>query len=146
MGRQSLKNVAAPIELYRVHGAGEAHTRFEVSLQKGLTPLVGRESELGLLRQRWEQATEGEGQVVLLSGEAGIGKSRLVQELKDHVAHDNAVRIEFRCSPYHQNSAFYPLIEHLQQVLHFAPSDTPHAKLQKLEQTLARYRFSRHEA
>src|SRR5262245_52043764 len=85
LGSQSLKNVAAPLELYRVQGEGEAHTRFEVSVQRGLTPLVGRESELGLLRQRWEQATESEGQVVALSGEAGIGKSRLVQELKDQV-------------------------------------------------------------
>ena len=74
----------------------------------GLTPLVGREEELGLLQRRWAQAKEGAGQVVLLSGEAGIGKSRLVQTLKEQVLAEGATRIEFRCSPYHQNSAFYP--------------------------------------
>jgi class 3 adenylate cyclase/predicted ATPase len=140
-GQPALKGVTTPLTLYHVRKESAAHSRFDVAVQAGLTPLVGREEELALLRRRWEQATDGEGQVVLLSGEAGIGKSRLVQELKDYVAHDNAVRIEFRCSPYHQNSAFYPLIEHVQQVLHFTSIDTPHAKLQKLKQTLARYHF-----
>src|SRR4030095_14515392 len=111
-GPQSLKNVAAPLELYRVHGEGAAHTRFEVSVQKGLLPLVGREEELSLLRRRWRQAKEGTGQVVLLSGEPGIGKSRLVQALTEQVVAEEATRIEFRCSPYHQNSAFYPIIQH----------------------------------
>jgi class 3 adenylate cyclase/predicted ATPase len=141
LGLHEPKGLTTPLEVYQILGESGAQSRFDVAVQSGLTPLVGREEELALLRRRWEQATEGEGQVVLLSGEAGIGKSRLVQELKDHVAQDSAVRIEFRCSPYHQNSAFYPLIEHVQQVLHFVPSDTPQAKLQKLEQTLARYRF-----
>ena len=117
LGPQSLKNVAAPIELYRVQGEGAAHTRFEVAVQKGLIPLVGREEELSVLQRRWTQAKEGAGQVVLLSGEAGIGKSRLVQELKEHVSAEGATRIEFRCSPYHQNRAFYPIIEHLQRLL-----------------------------
>jgi class 3 adenylate cyclase len=99
LGPQSLKNVAAPLELYRVHGEGEAHTRFEVAVQKGLIPLVGREEELGLLQRRWTQAKEGAGQIVLLSGEAGIGKSRLVQTLKEQVLAEGATRIEFRCSP-----------------------------------------------
>src|SRR5262249_34913156 len=108
---------------------------------KGLTPLVGREEELGLLRCRWEQAKAGEGQVVLLSGEPGIGKSRLVQTLKEQVIAEGATRIEFRCSPYHQNSAFYPIIEHLQRLLQFQREEPPQAKLDKLAHVLSRYRF-----
>ena len=75
--------------------------------------------------------------MVLLSGEAGIGKSRLVQTLKEQVTAEGATRIEFRCSPYHQNSAFYPIIEHLQRLLQFAREDSPQAKLDKLQQALA---------
>ena len=78
---------------------------------------------------------------MLLSGEPGIGKSRLVQMLKEQVIAEGATRIEFRCSPYHQNSAFYPLIEHLQRLLQFASHDTPQARLAKLQQALAQYRF-----
>ena len=145
LGPQSLKNVAAPLELYHVHGEGEVHTRFEVSVQKGLIPLVGRESELGLLQQRWEQAKAGAGQVVLLSGEPGIGKSRLVQELKEHVSAQGATRIEFRCSPYHQNTALYPITEHLQRLLQFQSAETPQTKLAKLTQLLSQYRFPKAE-
>jgi class 3 adenylate cyclase/predicted ATPase len=141
LGPQVLKNVAAPLELYRVHGEGEAHTRFEVSVQKGLVALVGREEELSLLQRRWRQAKEGSGQVVLLSGEAGIGKSRLVQTLKEQVFVEGATRIEFRCSPYHHNSAFYPIIDHLHRLLQFQREETPQAKLTKLQQTLMAYRF-----
>ena len=94
--------------MYHVIGESEAQSRFEAAVRKGLTPLVGREEELGLLRRRWEQAKDGAGQVVLLSGEPGIGKSRLVQALTEHVLTEGATRIEFRCSPYHQNSALYP--------------------------------------
>jgi predicted ATPase len=94
-----------------------------------------------LLEERWKQAKTGEGQVVLLSGEPGIGKSRLVQTLKEHVSAEGATRIEFRCSPYHQNSAFYPIIEHLQRFLQFTPDDTPQTKLAKLQQALTAYRF-----
>jgi predicted ATPase len=134
LGPQNLKNVSAPLELYRVHGE-------EVSVQKGLTPLVGREAELGVLRQRWEQTTAGAGQVVLLSGEPGIGKSRLVQELKEQVSAAGVTRIEFHCSPYHQNTALYPITEHLQRLLQFQSIDTPHTKLTKLAQLLSQYRF-----
>ena len=77
-------------------------SRFEVAVQTGLIPLVGRDSELRVLRERWTQTQAGEGQVVLLCGEPGIGKSRLVQELKDQATQDGATRIEFHCSPYHQ--------------------------------------------
>jgi class 3 adenylate cyclase/predicted ATPase len=141
LGPQSLKNVSVPLELYRVHGAGAAQSRFDVAVQKGLTPLVGRESELGLLRARWEQAKAGHGQVVLVSGEPGIGKSRLVQELKEQLAHEGMTHIEFRCSPYHQNSALYPIIDHLQRLLLFAREDLPAVKLEKLQHTLSHYRF-----
>ncbi|MGE0824774.1 MAG: adenylate/guanylate cyclase domain-containing protein [Candidatus Binatia bacterium] len=141
LGPQPLKNVATPIELYRVDSEGDAHTRFEVAVQKGLTPLVGRDTELALLRQRWAQAKAGAGHVVLLSGEPGIGKSRLVQDLKEHVSVEGAPRIEFRCSPYHQNSALYPIIDHLQRLLQFAREDTSAIKLEKLQHTLSRYRF-----
>src|SRR5262249_22649376 len=94
-----------------------------------------------LLQERWAQAKAGAGQVVLLSGEPGIGKSRLVQTLKEHVSAEGATRIEFRCSPYHPHSALYPIIAHLQRLLQFAPHDPPPAKLLKLQQTLAHYRF-----
>ncbi|HKA53517.1 MAG TPA: adenylate/guanylate cyclase domain-containing protein, partial [Candidatus Binatia bacterium] len=112
-GPQALKGVSTPVPVFRVLRESEAQSRFEASVKTGLTPLVGREEELGLLRRRWEQAKVGEGQAVLLSGEPGIGKSRLVQTLKEHASAEGATRIEFRCSAYHQNSAFYPIIDHL---------------------------------
>ncbi len=141
LGPQELKGLSTPLTVYRVVGESAMQSRFEVAVQTGLTPLVGRESELGLLKQRWEHATTGAGQVVLLSGEPGIGKSRLVQELKEQLAHEGATRIEFRCSPYHQNSALYPIIDHLQRLLQFAREDSSATKLEKLQHTLSRYRF-----
>ncbi len=124
-----------------MHGEGEAQSRFAVAMQKGLTPLVGRVEELNLLRRHWEHAKAGAGQVVLVSGEPGIGKSRLVQEFKEQLGHEGVTRIEFRCSPYHQNSALYPIIDHLQRLLQFAREDSPAAKLEKLQHTLSHYRF-----
>ena len=93
------------------------------------------------LKRRWDQAKAGDGQVVLLSGEPGIGKSRLVQELKEQLGDEEAARIEFRCSPYHRSSALYPVIAHLQRFLQFAREDSPAVKLEKLQHTLSRYRF-----
>src|SRR5215813_9019998 len=141
LGPQTLKGISTPLTVYQVVRESEAQSRFEVALSRGLTPLVGREQEVGLLRHRWEQAKAGEGQVVLLSGEPGIGKSRLVQTLKEQAGAEGATRVEFRCSPYHQNSAFYPIIEHLRRLLQFAPHDTPQTKLAKLQQALLAYRF-----
>jgi len=141
LGPQALKGLSAPLVVYRVVRESEAQSRFEAAVQKGLTPLVGRAEELALLQRRWERAEAGDGQVVLLSGEPGIGKSRLVQELKEQLAPAGVTRMELRCSPYHQHSALYPIIEHLQRLLQFAREDAPAAKLEKLQRTLSSYRF-----
>src|SRR5262249_15530151 len=141
LGPQLLKGLATPFSVYQVIGASAAQSRFEAAVQKGLTPLVGREHEVGVLQECWEQAKQGAGQVVLLTGEPGIGKSRLVQELKEHVSADGATRLEFRCSPYHENSALYPIIDYLQRLLQFARDDAPATKLERLQHTLGHYRF-----
>jgi ABC-type transport system involved in cytochrome c biogenesis ATPase subunit len=123
--------------VYRILGESGVQSRLEAVVPSRLTPLVGREEEVALLQQRWEQARAGQGQVVLLSGEAGIGKSRLVQVLKDHVAHEPHARIEWRGSSYHQQSALYPVIAHLHRLLQWREDQTPQEKLHTLETTLA---------
>src|SRR5437667_4493647 len=141
LGPHTLKGVSTPVPVYRVVRESGVQSRFEVAVRTGLTPLVGRDEELGLLLKRWERVKEGQGQVVLLSGEPGIGKSRLVQELKEQLEHEGVTRMEFRCSPYHQNSALYPIINHLQRLLRFARDDAPAVKLEKLQHRLSHYRF-----
>ena len=136
LGPQTLKGVSTPVSVYQVIGESGAQSRLEVAGPAGLTPLVGRQQEVGLLLDRWAQVKEGLGQVVWLSGEAGIGKSRLVQVLKDHVANEPHLRWECRCSPYYQNSAFYPLIDLFQRVLRLTSDDAPDDKLRKLEEAL----------
>jgi predicted ATPase/class 3 adenylate cyclase len=145
LGDQAFRGIASPLHAYRVMGESGAQNRLDVVSPRGFTPLVGREEEVGLLRRRWAQVKEGYGQVVLLSGEAGIGKSRLVQELREWVAREGVTRIAFRCSPYHQNSALYPVLEHLQRVLDFRYDEAPEAKLAKLERVLRTYRFTQQE-
>ena len=136
LGLHRLKGVETPLQVYGVVGVSAAQSRLDVAEATGLTPLVGREPEVSLLRERWAQSTDGLGQVVLLSGEAGIGKSRLVHMLTEHVADDGAPRLTLRCSPYHTNSAFYPIIEHLQRLLRWHRDTTPAARLAALEQAL----------
>jgi class 3 adenylate cyclase/predicted ATPase len=145
LGSQTVKGFSTPVSLYRIVGESAAQSRFEAAVRTGLTPLVGRAEELELLQRRWHLAKAGAGQVVLLSGEPGIGKSRLVQELAEQLAHEGATRIEFRCSPYHQNSALYPIIDHLQRLLQFAREDAPATKLEKLQHTLSHYHFPQAE-
>jgi class 3 adenylate cyclase/energy-coupling factor transporter ATP-binding protein EcfA2 len=144
-GQPALKGISTPLTLYQVLTEGEAQSRFQVVVRKGLTPLVGREHELGLLCERWERVRDGEGQVVLVSGEPGIGKSRLVEALKDSLKHEGVSCLELRCSPHHQNSALYPVLEHLQRVLQFQPTDSAEQKLEKLEQMLSHSRLDLQE-
>ena len=136
LGLHRLKGVETPMRVYRVVGESAAQSRLDVAGGTGLTPLVGREHEVGLLRERWAQSRDGLGQVVLLSGEAGIGKSRLVRVLTEHVADAGAPRLTLRCSPYHTNSAFYPVIQHLQRLLQWHRDESPAARLDTLEQAL----------
>ncbi len=139
LGPHTLRGLAAPMQVYRVLGESGVQSRLEVASARGLTPLVGRDSEVTLLLERWEQVKDGTGQVVVLSGEAGIGKSRLVQALQDQVAQEPHTRIEYRCSPYHQHSALAPVIAHLERVLAWERDTVPQEKLSKLEEALARH-------
>ncbi|HXG20801.1 MAG TPA: adenylate/guanylate cyclase domain-containing protein, partial [Methylomirabilota bacterium] len=133
LGFHTLKGASTPTQVYQVIRESGAHDRFEAEVSAGLTPLTGREEELALLWRRWEQAKEGEGQVVLVSGEPGIGKSRLLREFHERVRREGVTPIEFHCSPYHQNSAFYPIVTCLQRVLQSNRDDAPEEKLRKLE-------------
>jgi predicted ATPase/DNA-binding winged helix-turn-helix (wHTH) protein len=123
--------------LYRVLEESGRHTRFEVAMTRGLTPLVGREPELALLLQRWGQVQDGLGQVIMLCGEPGIGKSRLAQVLQDWVTSDAGRRIEWRGLPYYQHSAFSPVLTQLQRLLGWERDDPPEEKLHKLEAAFA---------
>jgi class 3 adenylate cyclase len=134
LGRHALKGIAEPMALFRVLGPMETHE--DETRASGLPFLVGRDEEIGLLLRRWEQSKADMGQVVLLSGEAGIGKSALVEVLRAHLRAEGLPRITVHCSPYHQNSALYPVMTHLEHLLHFEREDPPAAKLDKLVQGL----------
>jgi class 3 adenylate cyclase/tetratricopeptide (TPR) repeat protein len=132
LGLYTVKGLSTPLQVYRILGESEVRSRLDVAATVGLTPLVGREEEIGLLLRRWELAKQSNGQVVLLCGEAGIGKSRLVRTLRERIESEPHFRVELRCSPYHQNSALYPVVEHIQRVLQFERDDTPEEKFHKL--------------
>ena len=145
LGPQVLKGVAMPVPVYRVVGESTAQTRLDVAATRGLTPFVGREHEVALLLERWASVKDSRGQVILLSGEAGIGKSRLAQAFREHLAGETYTRIVYNCSPYYQQSAFYPVVEHIQRLLQFRKDDTPEEKLHKLEAALGPYDFALEE-
>ena len=136
LGEPVLKGISEPSRVWRVVGDRRPESRFEATHSTGLTPFVGREEELDLLMRRWEQAKDGEGQVILLSGEAGIGKSRVLQILHERIAKESHTLLRYQCSPHHPNSAFYPAIRQLELAAGFAADDTPSRKLDKLEALL----------
>jgi energy-coupling factor transporter ATP-binding protein EcfA2 len=146
LGEQTLRGVAEPLHVYRVLQESGARGRLDVAGTRGLTPLVGREVEVALLLERWEQAKAGQGQVVLLSGDAGIGKSRLVQMLQEHVIPESHTRWECRSSSYFENTALFPVTDLFQRLLRFQDEDTADEKLGKLEQAMSQYRLPLEES
>jgi DNA-binding SARP family transcriptional activator/class 3 adenylate cyclase len=137
LGQIALNGFSEPVPAWRVLGPSGVGSRFE-ALRTATTPLVGRDEELDLLLRRWRQATNGEGRVVLLAGEPGIGKSRLAVELHEQTQADSHTHLGHFCSPHHKDSALYPVISQLQQRAGFRRDDTDQQRLDKLEAVLAR--------
>jgi class 3 adenylate cyclase/predicted ATPase len=133
LGPRDLKGITGPVRAFEALRASSVESRFEAMHPGGLSALVGREEELELLVRRWARAKAGEGQVVLLSGEPGIGKSRLTAALMENLATDPHMRLRNFCSPQHTDSAFYPIIGHFERAAGFAHGDTPQTKLDKLD-------------
>ncbi len=146
LGLQELKGIAEPVRVFAALRASSVEGRFEAMHPRGLTALVGREEELEMLLGRWARAKTGEGHVVLLSGEAGIGKSRLSAALMEGLAAEPHTRLRYFCSPQHTDSAFYPIIGQFERAAGFAHGDTPQTKLDKLDALLAQTSTSRQDA
>ncbi len=133
MGPQQLKGISEPVEAFRVHETSDARSRFEATLRRGLTPLVGRQEEINLLLKRWDQAKDGEGQVVLLSSEPGVGKSRILQSFQDKVEGEAGEIVHYICSTYHRDTPFYPVISQLERMLAVGKNDTAEQTLDRLD-------------
>lgn len=136
LGEKPLKGFTHPVRVWRVIGTAFAETRFDASRSGGLTPFVGRDHETALITDSWQRALDGDGQVVLISGEAGIGKSRITMMTRERLHAHDYIPVRLQCSPYHQSSALYPLVEHLQRAAQFVDGESPEAKLHKLERLL----------
>ncbi len=137
LGRQSLKGLVESRPAFRVLGLSQATSLFEAATAKGLSPMVGREKELELLLERWPPARDGEGQVVLLSGEAGIGKSRILGALRERLEAQGVLSLRFQCSPFHVHSAFWPVIDNFDRALNFGRDEPAESRLDKLEALIA---------
>ena len=137
LGRHTLKGFSEPVHVRQVLGASKVESRFEAQHQSGTSPLLGREEELELLLRRWEEAKRGEGRVVLLTGEPGIGKSRIARALRDRLGSDPHTPLSYFCSPHHQGSALYPFIGQLTRAAGIERDDSAEVKLDKLQSLLA---------
>jgi len=138
LGVVEVKGIATPVPAWQVLSPSAVASRFEALRGSALTALVGRDEEIDLLLRRWARAKAGDGQVVLVSGEPGIGKSRITAELEGRLHAEPHIRLRYFCSPYHQDSALYPFIDQLGRASEFARDDPPAARLEKLEALLAR--------
>jgi predicted ATPase/class 3 adenylate cyclase len=136
LGTRDLKGFASPIRAWRVVGERQTEGRFEALHGHQITPLIGREHEVGLLLERFERARAGEGQVVLLSGEPGIGKSRLALALRERLDPKPRWILRYQGSPYHGNSSLWPIVCQLERAAEIAPDDPPEVKLDKVERLL----------
>ena len=151
LGSRKLKGAAQPAELFRVQAVAPVRNPIEAAGPAGLTTLTGRDHEINLLKDRWEQAQEGMGQVVLLIGEPGLGKSRLVYTLKEHALGQmvegevDAPVIEWRCSPHYQNTGLYPAIDFYERALAFGREEPPQARFDRLLHHLEQYDLARPE-
>jgi class 3 adenylate cyclase/predicted ATPase len=146
LGAKELKGIAGSVHVWAALRASSVESRFEALHASGLTALVGREEEFELLLRRWARAKNGEGQVVLLSGEAGIGKSRLTAALLERLAGEPHTRLRYFCSPQHTDSALYPFIRQMERAAGLAHDDSPQARLDKLDALLAQTSTSAQDA
>jgi tetratricopeptide (TPR) repeat protein len=137
LGRQEVKGFAERVNAWAVEGPSGSESRFEAAHAARLTSFVGRESEIALLLDRKNMAWQGEGQIVLISGEPGIGKSRIAAALSARIASEPHTRLRFQCSPYHSDSALYPFIAQLERAAELKPDDPPDRRLERLEAVLA---------
>ena len=138
LGLHKVKGIAEPIAAWAVDGVAESKSRFEAIHTTGLPDLIGREDELDFLLKRQQLAWKGKGQIILISGEPGIGKSRLVRALEERIADEPHTLLHYQCSPHHTNSALYPFIAQFERAARFKTDDTPEKRLEKLEALLAR--------
>jgi class 3 adenylate cyclase/tetratricopeptide (TPR) repeat protein len=136
LGLHALKGIAGDTRLWRVVGSSAVANRFDAARRGALTTMVGRDDEMALLLDRWERARAGRGQVALLVGEPGIGKSRTMRALRERLGERVSRTLEFQCSTFHTNSALYPIIDHLERALRFGRADEAEARLDKLERAV----------
>ncbi len=138
-----MKGFARPVPAWRVRGEMSVESRFAAIRAGRDLPLIGRAHEMGLMLDRWHLARQGEGQIVTVIGEAGIGKSRSIEALQERLADEPHARINLQCSPYHSDSALYPVIQYLARSAGFAATDTPDERIEKLGVLVAKRTASR---
>jgi len=146
LGLHTLKGISHPVEVFQVTGVSGAEGRFAAAARRGLVPRVGRDGELAVLMKRFSEVRRGAGRAVLLTGEAGIGKSRLLHDLRERLAAEDLAWWTLHCSPFHENSALYPVAAFLRKALRFGRDESPAGRLRKLERAVGRSGLQRSEA